>query len=121
MRLAQMRDWLSGQGWYDLSQQRVSGGYESHWSRLIDAGLAGTLWVFGWFFDPTVAERLMRVVWPLLWLVPTMAGVVAISWRIGGREAALMAVLLSARGAPGLPQIRPGGVGPPQLQIAPSM
>ncbi|HWP16391.1 MAG TPA: hypothetical protein VNM46_12265, partial [Xanthobacteraceae bacterium] len=31
MRLAQLRDWLSGQGWYDLSQTRVAGGYESHW------------------------------------------------------------------------------------------
>ena len=47
MRLAQLRDWLAGQGWYDLTQRRVAGGYESHWSRLIDAGLAGTLWVFG--------------------------------------------------------------------------
>src|SRR3954463_15216762 len=84
MRLAQLRDCLAGQGWDDPSQQRVAGGYESHWSRLIDAGLAGTLWVFGWFFDPAIAERLMRVVWPLLWLVPTMAGVIAIAWRIGG-------------------------------------
>jgi hypothetical protein len=40
MRLAQLRDWLGGQGWYDLTQSRVAGGYESHWSRLIDAGLA---------------------------------------------------------------------------------
>src|SRR4051812_50152911 len=108
MRLAQMRDWLSGQGWYDLSQQRVSGGYESHWSRLIDAGLAGTLWVFGWFFDPTVAERLMRVVWPLLWLVPTMAGVVAISWRIGGGGDAVLTLLLAAVGAAGVSQIHAG-------------
>ena len=43
MRLAQLRDWLGGQGWYDLNQYRVATGYESHWSRLIDAGLAGTL------------------------------------------------------------------------------
>ena len=40
MRLAQLRDWLGGQGWYDLVQHRVEPptGYESHWSRLIDAG-----------------------------------------------------------------------------------
>ncbi len=60
MRLAQLRDWLAGQGWFDLSQQRVARGYESHWSRLIDAGLAGTLWLFGWFAEPAMAERLMR-------------------------------------------------------------
>ena len=49
MRLAQLRDWLAGRGWYDLTQPRVQPplGYELHWSRLIDAGLAGTLWIFG--------------------------------------------------------------------------
>lgn len=121
MRLAQLRDWLSGQGWYDLNQARVAGGYESHWSRLIDAGLAGTLWVFGWFFDPAMAERLMRVVWPLLWLVPTMAGVVAIAWRIGGREAALMTLLLAAIGLPGFQQFRAGRIDHHNVQIALSM
>ena len=28
MRLAQLRDWLAGQGWYDLTQGRIAGGYE---------------------------------------------------------------------------------------------
>src|SRR3954464_4824802 len=139
MRLAQLRDWLSGQGWYDLNQARGAGGYESHWSRLIDAGLAGTLWVFGWFFDPAMAERLMRVVWPLLWLFPTnsggvgvprriwgraaaaIAGGVAIAWRIGGREAALMTLLLAAIGLPGFQQFRAGRIDHHNVQIALSM
>jgi len=121
MRLAQLRDWLSGQGWYDLSQTRVAGGYESHWSRLIDAGLAGTLWVFGSFAEPATAERLMRVAWPLLWLLPTMAGVVAIAWRIGGREAALITLLLAAIGLPGFHQFRAGRIDHHNVQIALSM
>src|SRR6185295_8521364 len=89
MRLAQLRDWLSGQGWYDLVQHRVEPpkGYESHWSRLIDVGLAGTLWLFGLFADAATAERLMRTTWPMLWLLPTIAGTAAIAWRISGREA----------------------------------
>src|SRR5689334_7975393 len=66
MRLAQVRDWLGGQGWYDLTQVRVQCGYESHWSRLIDAGLAGTLWFFGLFADAPLAERLLRGAWPML-------------------------------------------------------
>src|SRR3954451_6910219 len=121
MRLAQLRDWLGGQGWYDLNQARVAGGYESHWSRLIDAGRAGPLCVFGGFFDPATAERLMRVVWPLLWLVPTMAGVVAIAWRIGGREAALMTLLLATIGLPGFQQFRAGRIDHHNVQIALSM
>lgn len=95
MRLAQLRDWLGGQGWYDLHQWRVAPGYESHWSRLLDAGLAGTLALFGLFLDGALAERLMRTTWPMLWLLPTMAGSAAIAWRIAGREAALLALLLA--------------------------
>ncbi len=118
MRLAQLRDWLGGQGWYDLHQGRVAGGYESHWSRLIDAGLAGTLWVFGWFAEPAMAERLMRTAWPMLWLLPVMAGAAAIAWRIAGREAALIALLLAAVGLPAFHQFRPGRIDHHNVQIA---
>src|SRR5436305_2756739 len=118
MRLAQLRDWLSGQGWFDLSQPRVAGGYESHWSRLIDAGLAATLWVFGWFAEPALAERLMRTTWPMLWLMPTMAGTAGIAWRIAGREAALIALLLAVIGLPAFHQFRPGRIDHHNVQIA---
>jgi len=118
MRLAQLRDWLGGQGWYDLHQWRVMPGYESHWSRLIDAGLAGTLWFFGLFFDVSMAERLMRTVWPMLWLLPTMAGMTAIAWRLGGREAALVALLLALVGLPAFHQFRPGRIDHHNVQIA---
>jgi hypothetical protein len=69
MRLVQMRAWLAGQGWFDLHNARIvpPGGYDSHWSRLIDAGLAALLLLFQ-YFDPQSAERLMRAWWPLLWL-----------------------------------------------------
>jgi hypothetical protein len=120
MRLAQLRDWLAGRGWYDLTQPRVQPpvGYESHWSRLIDAGLAGTLWIFGLIFDPALAERLMRTTWPMLWLLPTMAGTAAIAWRIAGREAALIALLLALVGLPAFHQFRPGRIDHHNVQIA---
>ena len=120
MRLTQMRDWLAGQGWYDLVQPRVEppAGYESHWSRLIDAGLAGTLWFFGRFFDPALAERLMRTAWPMLWLLPTIGGTAAIAWRISGREAALVALLLAVVGLPAFHQFRPGRIDHHNVQVA---
>ena len=118
MRLTQLRDWLGGQGWYDLHQWRVVPGYESHWSRLIDAGLAGTLWVFGPFFDAAFAERLMRTAWPALWLLPTIAGMAAIAWRLAGREAALVALLLALVGLPAFHQFRPGRIDHHNVQIA---
>lgn len=120
MRLAQVRDWLAGQGWYDTHFTRVQppAGYDSHWSRLIDAGLAGTLWLFGLFTDGATAERLMRTVWPMLWLLPAMAGTAAIAWRIAGREAALVALLLALVGLPAFHQFRPGRIDHHNVQIA---
>ena len=120
MRLTQMRDWLNGQGWYDMLQRRVEPpvGYLSHWSRLIDAGLGGLLWLFKLFVDPALAERLMRTVWPMLWLLPTMAGTAAIAWRIAGREAALLALLLAVVGLPAFHQFRPGRIDHHNVQIA---
>ena len=118
MRLAQLRDWLGGQGWYDMTQLRIAGGYESHWSRLIDAGLAGTLWMFGLFAQPAMAERLMRTVWPMLWLLPTIGGAAAIAWRIAGREAALIALLSAVVGLPAFHQFRPGRIDHHNVQIA---
>jgi len=118
MRLTQLKDWLGGQGWYDLHQWRVAPGYLSHWSRLIDAGLAGTLWLAGLFCDAPLAERLMRTTWPMLWLLPTIAGVAAIAWRIAGREGALVALLLALVGLPAFHQFRPGRIDHHNVQIA---
>src|SRR5262245_14040954 len=118
MRLAQLKDWLRRQGWYDLHQPRIAQGYESHWSRLIDAGLAGTLWFFGLFFDAAFAERLMRTTWPMLWLLPTIGGMAAIAWRIAGREAALVALLLALVGLPAFHQFRPGRIDHHNVQVA---
>jgi hypothetical protein len=118
MRLAQLRDWLSGQGWYDLNQYRVAGGYESHWSRLIDAGLAGLLLPLKLMFDPAMAERLMRALWPLLWLLPTMAGMLSIAWRLGGREAAMIALLLAMVGVPSYQQFTPGRIDHHNVMVA---
>ena len=81
-------------------------------------GLAGTLWFFGLFFDGALAERLMRTAWPMLWLLPTMAGTAAIAWRLAGREAALIALLLAVVGLPAFHQFRPGRIDHHNVQIA---
>jgi hypothetical protein len=119
MRLVEMRAWLAGQGWFDLHSARVQppAGYDSHWSRLIDAGLAGLYLVFR-YFDPHAAERLMRAWWPLLWLLPTIAGMAAIAWRIAGREAAMVALLLALAAVPAYQQFTPGRIDHHNVQIA---
>lgn len=68
MRLIQVRDWLAGQGWFDLRQYRVlpPEGISMHWSRYLDAGIAGVLTVFGWVMPQTQAELATVIVWPSL-------------------------------------------------------
>src|SRR5581483_5931478 len=51
MRLAQVRDLLSGQSWFDLTQHRMDAPYglPMHWTRVVDAGIAGLILSFRLF------------------------------------------------------------------------
>ncbi len=120
MRLVQMRGFIDGHGWFNLHEPRLGppDGYDTHWSRLIDAGLAGLLWLFAQFTGPAMAERLMRTVWPMLWLIPTMAGATALAWRIAGRDAAPVALVLTAVGLPAFQHFIPGRIDHHNVQIA---
>jgi hypothetical protein len=120
MRLVEVRGFLAGQGWFDLTEMRLEPplGYESHWSRLIDAGLAGLFLLFKPFAGVALAERLMRTIWPLLWLMPAMLGAALIAWRLAGREAALVALVLTVIGLPALQQFKPGSIDHHNVQIA---
>jgi hypothetical protein len=119
MRLVEVRAFLTGRGWFDLHEPRLQPpmGYDTHWSRLIDAGLAGLFLVFHAVFDTAHAERLTRVVWPLLWLVPAMAGTAALAWRLGGRAAAIVVLLLLLFGLPAFIQFGPGRIDHHDVQI----
>jgi hypothetical protein len=120
MRLVEVRAFLAGRGWFDLGEPRVQPplGYETHWSRLIDAGLAGLFVLLRPFAEAGLAERLMRALWPLLWLLPTMAGAAAIAWRLAGREAALIVLLFVFLGAPAYERFNPGRIDHHNVQIA---
>jgi hypothetical protein len=45
MRFLSVRDWLNGQGWFDMSNNRVlpPEGMSLHWSRYVDLGIAGVI------------------------------------------------------------------------------
>jgi hypothetical protein len=120
MRLVELRGFIDGKSWFNLHEPRLGppDGYDTHWSRLIDAGLAGLLWLFGLFTGPAIAERLMRVVWPMLWLLPTMAGATSIAWRVVGRDAAPIALVLTAVGLPAFAHFAPGRIDHHNVQIA---
>jgi hypothetical protein len=94
MRLVQVRDLLAGQDWFDLVQHRLNppDGISLHWSRLIDAPLAGLVLLGSLFGD---GEAFATAIWPLLLLLGLMAATLAAATALGGRAAALPALLLS--------------------------
>ena len=120
MRLVEARAFLAGHGWYDMSIARLQPpqGYVSHWSRLIDAGLAGLYLAARPFAGPVGAEWFMRLTWPLLWLLPSMAAVALIARKLGGERAALIAIAFAAVALPAQIQFQPGRIDHHNVQIA---
>ncbi|MCM2473740.1 hypothetical protein HGO38_09655 [Rhizobium sp. CG5] len=86
MRLVEVRDFLAGQNWFDMTQYRLGldGGVLMHWSRLIDLPIAGLITGFGLVLPPERAEAAALLVWPLFLIVPLMASMALAGFRIGG-------------------------------------
>ena len=84
MRLAQVRAWLGGQGWYDLRQYRLNPpqGFDIHWSRLVDLPIAGLILFFRLFASASWAERLACGIAPLLPLSVALLGIGATVRRL---------------------------------------
>jgi hypothetical protein len=68
MRLVQVRDWLAGQGWFDVRQYRVlpPEGISMHWSRYLDAGIAAMLTLAALVVPMPTAELATLILWPSL-------------------------------------------------------
>jgi hypothetical protein len=112
MRLAEARDLLGGQGWFDLTQYRLDPptGVAMHWSRIVDLPIAAIVFVLSPILGRAGAELAMATLWPQLLLLPALALTAVIARRLAGETAALAAVLLAAVSAPSLVHFRPGGL-----------
>ena len=109
MRLLEVRDWLAGQSWFDVSQYRIDAphGAGMHWSRLVDVPLALVIVLLSPVFGQAAAEHVAAVAVPLatLWLAVLLIG--RIAWKICDEEATGLACLAAALAAPLLHQMRP--------------
>ncbi|MFZ5726462.1 MAG: hypothetical protein ACOY4C_08610 [Pseudomonadota bacterium] len=84
MRMAQVRDLLAGQGWWDLTQYRVNpagGGVLMHWSRIVDAPLAIGIVMLQPLFGQTMAERIVMAAWP-----PLLGAALSVACALGYRN-----------------------------------
>ncbi|WP_184395337.1 hypothetical protein [Rhizobium sp. BK650] len=110
MRLVEVRDFLDGQGWFDLMQYRLGLGEGTlmHWSRLIDLPIAALIRFFGLFLGHDAAEAAALVIWPLSLVFPAMLAMGLAGQRVGGLAGmhlsfcfAGMAIYTGNRFAPG--------------------
>ncbi|TZG27259.1 hypothetical protein [Sphingomonas montanisoli] len=109
MRLMEVRDWIGGQSWFDVTQYRLDPprGFAMHWSRIVDLPIAALTLLFRPLLGDVLAERVALSVVPLAILLGIMAAVMVAARRVGGRPAALAAPLLVACCPPILFQTMP--------------
>ena len=121
MRLAQVRDWLGGQGFNDLMQYRLGPpeGASMHWSRFADLGPAGLILLFRPIFGPQGAELAMILSYPaiLFFCYLLLIGRIARRLADGARSAAIPAMLLAAIAFPTISLFIPGRIDHHALQI----
>ncbi|HET8612335.1 MAG TPA: AcrB/AcrD/AcrF family protein [Sphingomonas sp.] len=103
IRFNQVRDWLHGQGWYDLRQYRLNPpiGFNIHWSRLVDLPIAAMIVTLKPIFGAQIADRVAVAVAPLLALLPAMLALSAVVRRLVDEQAypLALAILMCAGGA----------------------
>ena len=97
MRLVQIRDWLGGQGWFDLVQHRLAppDGLLMHWSRIVDVPVGGLIRLFALVTSTDRAETLARIVFPLALQVALLALAIATARLLVGPDALLPAMILT--------------------------
>ncbi len=119
MRLVQVRDWLGGQSWFDLTQYRLSPpeGAAMHWSRLIDLPLAALIRLGEIALPQALAEYIATIVWPAsLWLM-FLLGVTRFAQDLAGNSAAKLALIFAALTAPLIQHFRPGAIDHHNVQL----
>ncbi len=120
MRLVEVRDFLAGQGWFDMMQYRLGldGGTLMHWSRLVDLPIAGLIAVFGLFLPPGPSEAAALFLWPILLIVPVVIGVARACWNIGQRQTMIIGLVFIVLSLISNIRFQPGNIDHHNVQLA---
>jgi hypothetical protein len=118
-RLAQVRDFLNGQAFNDLSQHRLgpAPGASMHWSRLVDLPIAALIVLFTPLLGSHGAEVAAVIAWPALLFLAYLLLAVRIAGRLGGAGAQVPALLLAGLAFPTISLFVPGRIDHHGLQI----
>jgi hypothetical protein len=112
MRMVMVRDFINGQGWYDLAAHRLNTpwGAEIHWSRLIDLPLAILVLAFTPFLGADMALVAAGYAWPMLQLLALLWLSARLAQRLVGPEGVLPALVLPVLSPAIIAEFTPGRV-----------
>ncbi|MFN3401927.1 MAG: hypothetical protein ACK4Z4_16425, partial [Ferrovibrio sp.] len=119
MRLVQIRDWLGGQGFFDLTQYRLGGpgGTPMHWSRLGDIGPAAIMLAARPLLGAQGAELAALILWPSLLFLAFILLSASIAGQLGGTRAVGVGVVLAALAFPATALFAPGRIDHHAVQL----
>lgn len=119
MRLQQIRDWLSGQRWSDLTQHRLGPppGLPMHWSRLVDLGPGAIIALLTPLVGTSTAELAAVLLWPGLLFAAALLLVARITRRLAAPEAALPAMIVAGLAYPATTVFVPGRIDHHNVQV----
>lgn len=101
MRLAQVRDLIAGQSWFDINQYRVNpieGGGLMHWSRFVDASIASLILILQPLLGEAVGERWAIALYPQLLILPLFLLFGRILAALGDRRLVVAGLLIALTG-----------------------
>ncbi len=109
LRMVQLRDFLNGQSWFDITQYRMNApeGAPMHWSRFIELPLALFILMLTPVIGQASAEMAAGTIVPLFGLGLTALLLGQIATRLAGRNAGIVAVILTFLSPAILMQFRP--------------
>lgn len=112
LRTVEIRDFLAGQSWFDTVAHRLSPAhpFPMHWSRLVDAPLAGLQRLFELVLPIPMAERAMRITAPMLAFVAALFATLRLTLRTAGPRGLVPAALLLATAAQPMTNFLPGHI-----------
>jgi hypothetical protein len=118
-RLVEVRDFLAGQNWFDMTQYRLDppAGVVTHWSRLLDLPIALIVKSVSLAASAGLAEKIALIVWPSALLLLLLAGLARLARELSGETAARLAIVLAVLMAPVLQNFRTGAIHHHNIQI----
>ncbi len=118
MRLQQIRDWLDGQKFADLTQYRLgAAGVPMHWSRIPDLVPAAIIWALQGMIGRHAAEVTAVIVWPAILLTAAVWLSGRIARLVAGAEASWRAMIVAVAAFPATTLFAPGRIDHHGLQL----